>query len=46
LNELEKIIDMGFDGVMLNNVDPYMMWEEPEDYGLEGLIPKVANASK
>ena len=32
LNELEKIIDMGFDGVMLDNVDSCMMWEGPEEW--------------
>jgi len=46
LNELEKIIDMGFNGVILDNVDSCMMWEEPEEYGLGGLIPRVTNASE
>lgn len=43
--EIDKIIDMGFDGVRLDNIDSYTYWEDPDSIGLGGTLPQVDNAS-
>ncbi|WFO74711.1 endo alpha-1,4 polygalactosaminidase [Desulfurococcaceae archaeon MEX13E-LK6-19] len=40
--ELKKIIDIGFSGVRLDNIDACVMWENPSDYNLS--LPRVENA--
>ncbi|HDD26041.1 MAG TPA: hypothetical protein ENF75_03010 [Acidilobales archaeon] len=42
-HELRKIIELGFDGVIFDNIDSCDIWENPEEYGLD--ILKVANAT-
>ncbi len=44
-NEVKKIVELGFDGIILDNIDSYTAWENPSDWGLENLLPQVKNAS-
>ncbi len=45
-DEIRKIVEMGFDGVRLDNIDSYTYWEDPDSIGLGGILPQVGNASE